>query len=400
MPKMSSTQWAQRQDLLSVWDPRVAYPAFEEMQDLHVVTHVQIERAVAGGFHYLHESGIAQHRNRLHVVWAAHREGEMNHTGEQLRGSTSDDGGITWTPARTVADAQTWGGRSYNHPVIATLGQTLWGFFTRWDDNPDPAKNRTITCCDEPGMGPVASMVVARFDDVSQQWQQTDSPRLANFIPFGQPIKLRDGNWLISGEDFWYEAAVAISHGDDWTRWDLVRIGRAEGMTLQFPETAVIDQGDRLLAVCRPDVRKHSLMETAPASISTDHGRSWSTLAMSNLPLAPAQPYGGTLSTGQHYLITNNLEEARALLTIAVTKPGGKLFERVWKIRHQQWPRRRLFPGYWIDNRFQDDMVGKPTEWSYPAAIEHQGRLIISYTQGKEDCCCSIIPVQALRCEA
>jgi hypothetical protein len=40
--------------------------------------------------------------------------------------------------------------------------------------------------------------------------------------------------------------------------------------------------------------------------------------------------------------------------------------------------------------------VGGNTEWSYPAAIEHDGKLYITYTQGKEDCALSIIPLSAL----
>jgi hypothetical protein len=41
-------------------------------------------------------------------------------------------------------------------------------------------------------------------------------------------------------------------------------------------------------------------------------------------------------------------------------------------------------------------MVGNSTEWSYPAAIEHEGKLYVTYTQGKEDCVLSIIPLTAL----
>ena len=110
--------------------------------------------------------------------------------------------------------------------------------------------------------------------------------------------------------------------------------------------------------------------------------------------MTDSMPYAGTLSTGQNYLITNNLEEGRALLTIAVTDKDRGYFNRMFKIRHQKWPARRLFGGY-------DDGLGshagKPTEWSYPKAVEHGGNLYVAYSQGKEDCSMSIIPIEVLQ---
>ena len=90
-----------------------------------------------------------------------------------------------------------------------------------------------------------------------------------------------------------------------------------------------------------------------------------------------------TRITRRHILKTTI---GRCLLTIAVTGPEGGLFRRIFKLRHQQWPRRRLF----------GNAVGKPTEWSYPTAIEHNGNLYITYTQGKEDCVLSIVPIEVL----
>ncbi len=124
----------------------------------------------------------------------------------------------------------------------------------------------------------------------------------------------------------------------------------------------------------------------APVSESRDSGHTWTTLGLSNFPLAPSQPFAGRLSTGQNYLLSDSLEEGRCLLTIAVTGPEGGLFRRIFKLPHQQLPRIRLF----------GNAVGKPTEWSYPFALEHNGNLYITYTQGKEDCVLSIVPIELL----
>jgi hypothetical protein len=354
-----------------LWDCRAPFPAFDEMPDLDVVTHVSIERATPDGYHYLHESSIAAHHGKLYLGWANHRVGEVNVRDELIRGKTSTDDGLTWSAAETWVAPPTIGGESFSHPALATHAGRLWGFFTCFHDE----KPRTE---------------VFTLDDATGKWEPRGSS-IPGFLTLRPPMKMRDGNWIMAGEDYWYEAAVAISAGDDWTRWELIRIPRPESIFLKFPETTLVDQGDRLVAFCRPHEQP-----TAPVSVSRDCGRTWSVLEHSNFPLAGSQPYAGVLSTGQHYLITNNLEEGRTLLSIAVTAPGAHTFSRVWKIRHQQYPKRRHWPGVFWKGKLVKPMIGTPTEWSYPAAIEHGGNLYVCYTQGKEDCALSIIPTRAL----
>jgi hypothetical protein len=214
------------------------------------------------------------------------------------------------------------------------------------------------------------------------------------FIPFHPPMKMDDGNWIMGGESGWEKAAVAISQGDDWLHWQLVVIPDSQGLARRYPETALFDQGDRLMAVCRP-----YSAGPAPVAVSADHGRSWSDLAPSNLPITSAQPGAGLLSTGQHYLLFNEFQEGRTLLAIALTEPGGRTFKYGYKVRHQKHPLRRLFAGArWIGDQPDPagSRVGHATEWSYPAAVEHEGKLYIACTQGKEDAAMSIIPIEAL----
>ena len=350
-----------------LWTPATPFPSFEVMPDLDIVTHVAVERAQPDGYHYLHESALAWHRGALWCGWANHREREVNTKDELIRGSRSTDGGLTWAPPTIWAAPPERGAESYNHPALTELAGRLWGFFTRWDAG-QPATE------------------IFTLDDATGAWQSTGK-RIPGFLPFRPPLKLRDGNWIMGGEVFWYDAAVAISRGDDFTTWEVVKLPRPEEVKLLYPETALVDLGDVLVALCRPREAP-----TAPMSVSHDCGRTWAPLWHSNFPLAATQPYAGRLSTGQHYLLTGNQEEGRALMSIAVTRPGGRVFERVWKVRHQRFPRRRLFGGYG-----KGTMVGQPTEWSYPAAVEVDGKLYISYTQGKEDCALSIIPVSVLR---
>lgn len=378
--------------LFELWDRSRPFPAVEDMEDLEVVTHVAIERAQPEGFHYLHESAMAWHQGTLHLCWANHRQAEVNICDELIRGRQSKDGGLTWSTARTWVARPENGSLGYNQPVLFVRQEKLWGFFVRWDGQMslEQAFREGLSCCEKPGVGPQPATELFVYDDERQTWQ-SQGVAIPGFLPFGPPRKLADGNWILPGELFWYDAAVALSVGDDWTRWQVVRIPKPDDLELLFPETTLLDQGDRLLAVLRP---RHP--GTAPVSQSTDGGRSWTPLQMSNFPLGDSKPFAGRLATGQHYLITCNREAGRHLLSIAVTPPGQRLFSRVWKIRHQEYPRRRHFPGYLVAGKITNDCLHAPTEWSYPYSIEHDGKLFISYTQGKEDCVLSIIPVSAL----
>ncbi len=386
----SSTELAADSSLLEIWDRRIPFPAAEDMEDLDAVTHVAVERAQAEGYHYLHESAMAFHQGVLHLGWANHRVAEFNICDELLRGRRSADGGLTWGKPQTWVQRPDSGSISFNHPVLCAAQGKLWGFFVRWDG--DMTTRRAIaeglTCCDRGGPQPSTELFV--FDDDRQAWT-SQHVVIPGFLSFGAPIRLRNGNWLVSGELSWYEAAVAISDGDDWTRWRVVQIPRPAEIDLLFPETTVIDQGHRLLAIVRPKGA-----QTASASESTDGGESWPPLRLSNFPLSESKPLGRRLSTGQHIMVTCGMETGRSLLSIAVGEPGAATFSRIWKIRHQQYPRRRFFPGYLVGGKIQGDTRGAATEWSYPAAVEHDGKLYVSYTQGKEDCVLSIIPLTSL----
>jgi hypothetical protein len=365
--RWSSVELAATTNTLQVWDAAVPFPPFDEMPDLDVVTHVAVERAQPEGFHYLHESAIAWHKDRLHLGWANHRFVETNEKEELLRGRTSADGGFTWSPATDWVAPPFGGGAAYNHPVMLSHEGKLWGFFTRWEAEQPRAELFTL-------------------DEAAGTWTPKNA-HIPGFIPFCPPHKLSDGNWIIGGEQGWKEPAVAISHGSDFTKWDVVQLPRPAELQLLFPETTLVDRGDELLALCRPKG-----VRTAPASVSRDGGRTWTPLRLSNLPLAESKPLAGKLSTGQQYLIFNDLDAGgRWLLSIAVTAPGGRSFCRVWKIRHQQFPKRRL-----LGSQAGSSHVGDATEWSYPAAVEHDGKLYVSYTHGKEDCALSIIPLTAL----
>jgi hypothetical protein len=367
-----SSEIAADTSLISVWDPSLPFPTPEEMLDLDIITHVSVERAQPGGYHYLHEATIMWHRDQFYMGWANHRTRETGDHDELIRGCTSPDA-LHWGEATIWAQPPMIGATSLNHPLIFSHNDKLYGFFVSWREEHTPSTEIFI------------------LNESTKEWEWQEGSSIPMFVPFCSPQRLDNGNWIIGGEAHWDDAAVAISDGDDFTKWKMVKVPRPDNIHLFFPESAIINKGNNnLLIFCRPQQRTRNSPDSwsAPVAESHDGGETWTTLGLSNFPLACSQPFAGKLSTGHNYLLTNRQEAegGRTLLSIALTDADGGLFKHIFKVRHQEWPRVRLFA-----NSF-----GNATEWSYPNAFERDGKLYIAYTQGKEDCVLSIIPIEAL----
>ena len=384
-----STELAAQKALFEIWDTEVPFPDVKYISEPDVLTQVSVCKAKKGEWHYLHEATIQQHNGKFYVAFANGRTHETGDFDEVIRGCVSTDG-ISWSEPQTWVEPPVVGANSYNQPRLFSHGGVLYGFFVCWDENHCP------------------STEVFTLDEESGRWIHHPGSSIPMFLPFCTPQLMEDGNWILGGENHWDDSAVAISEGDNLTRWKMVKIPRDENCHIKYPESAVINLGGgHLINFCRPSngidpTQPLFRMETAPVSESFDFGKTWSRLTYSNFPLANSQPFAGVFSTGQRYLITNSLEEERALLTIAVTEPGGRLFKKLYKIRHQQWPSRRLFGGFGGEayaNIIPCNGVGTATEWSYPCATEYDGKLYVVYSQGKEDCALSIIPTDALKAD-
>jgi hypothetical protein len=237
-----------------------------------------------------------------------------------------------------------------------------------------------------------------KLNEEDQTWTYMGR-MLDNFWPLHAPLRMTDGNWIMAGVHTpgnGREAAVAISHGDNLLQWDLVVIPKVD--TAMWGESGVILNGSRVLSIARSG----PAVASALLAVSDDYGRTWTPSEPSNMPMASVKPCIGTLSTGQHYLIsttTANSGNRRAPLTIALTRSGEEVFSKIWVIRHavfQEGP-GESHPG---------------ANLSYPYAVEHDGYLYVSYSnsgdpairvgEGRErannnSAELAIIPVESLR---
>lgn len=182
---------------------------------------------------------------------------------------------------------------------------------------------------------------------------------------------MENGNWIMAGAripDGPTRAypAVAVTHGDDWIRWDMIVIPVPDNLRDIWGETTVLVEPSEITAI----VRGGWSHDNAFIATSHDFGRTWSELQRSNLPMPSTKAFAGYLSTGQRYIVGTFVRDhnrARHPLTIAVSRPGEKPLSRVFRIRDDYFPQG----------------LGESAEGaalSYPYAVEHEGYLYVAYS--------------------
>lgn len=350
-----STPAVSTAEAFRLWSGPGLLPKAEEIPvlegvEFHVVKKWEPE---VDGYQWLHGLGLAWHKGKLYASFG-HNRGAENTPGETAHGRVSADGGKTWGEIFPI-NAQTEGAEfAVSHGVFLSHRDTLWAFHGAFYGRLEKIHARAFT-----------------LDEATGRWQPRGVVVEGGFWPLNQPVRMDDGNWIMPGISARNLAdrdsnppAVAISHGDDFTKWDLVVIPVPAGVKI-WGESGIIVDGARVLNIARYGAKPLAL-----AAVSNDHGRTWTTTAESNLPMATSKPAAGILSTGQRYLIcttTGDTGARRSPLTIAVSRPGEMTFSRVWVIRRSLFPEG---PGESFKN----------TGLSYPYATEHAGKLYVGYS--------------------
>lgn len=297
--------------------------------------------------------GLAWHKGRLYASYGFNK-GSENTVTEEAHVRVSEDGGKTWDQP-VVMDAGE-GNLGVSHGVFLSHGGKLWAFMGAFYDNFQRTHTRGYL-----------------LNETSGKWEPQGVVLDQGFWPMQEPQRMADGNWIMSGfrvanglEVKGHLPAIAISGGDNFTRWEMVVIQPDKSLgTNLWGESTVIVEKTRITNIARYGNKALALVST-----SEDHGRTWTPAAASNLPMATSKPCAGTLSTGQRYLVCTTTADTggkRSPLTIAVSKPGESLFSRVFLIR----------PSVFESTQ---GVSAANADFSYPYAVEHEGRLYIGYT--------------------
>jgi hypothetical protein len=350
-----------------LWEEGLPFPQREALSYPEGAVDVMVHRRGTDGYDFLHDTAIVQHKGTLFAAWYNCPRGEM--VGQSLiRGRRSRDGGRTWSGVEIIASDQKKQGTMYVPVAFLSHGGTLHAFVTNMKGGPDLVHDCEVFLLDEKSNAWVSRRFIA-----------------GPFLPNCAPQSLADGNFIMAGRMADQRGrkptipAVALSRGERLTEpWRLVRLlptGKLPGSeTIPFPETTAIVEGREIMALVRRE-KGNSLL-----FFSHDHGRTWSEPSEHNFPTESSKIYAGLLSTGQRYVLCNlPCGTRRALLVLAVGRPGQKTLSKIWKLR--DGPSLALTAG---------------PEWSYPCAIEFDGTLYVVYTSEKHHCVLTTVPVKSL----
>ena len=315
--------------------------------------------------------GLAWHKGKLYASYA-YNKGNENTPTEEAHVRVSGDGGKTWEPP-VVMDAGE-GDLAVSHGVFLSHGGKLWAFMGAFYAH-TKLYHRVHTRA-------------YWLNETTGAWEPQGAVVDGGFWPMQEPQKMADGSWIMAGFRIGPGnlPAVAISKGDDFTKWEMVVIPAAPGLGRIWGESTIIVEGKRILNISRYGKKALALL-----SVSEDHGRTWTPTTPSNLPMTTSKPYAGILSTGQRYLVCTTTADtggSRSPLTIAVSKPGESVFSNVFLIRTS------VFEG-------TPGVSAANADFSYPYAVEHEGKLYVGYTHKSHAANeLAVIPIAQLRIEA
>jgi hypothetical protein len=303
------------------------------------------------GYRFLHGVGLCFHKGKLYASFGHNKGGENTDT-EEARFCVSEDDGRTWSAVKTIDSGDGLVGVS--HGAFLSHEGKLWAFMGAYTGTMEGIHTRAYF-----------------LDEKTNTWEAKGTIIGDGFWPMQEPVRMDDGNWIMAGlaggvydAKGTHPAAVAISRGNDFTKWDFIRIPPRAGLAM-WGESTVIVEGKSVTSISRYGAEARALVAT-----SEDRGRTWTTMVPSNLPMATSKPIAGLLSTGQRYLVCSISADGgnrRSPLTIAVSRPGESVFSKVYVIRHALFPEG---PGE----------SHEKAALSYPYAIEHEGHLYVGYS--------------------
>ncbi|MDF1825983.1 MAG: exo-alpha-sialidase [Verrucomicrobiales bacterium] len=338
-----------------LWKPGVPLAAAENLPDLSDVDFHVIKKwdKKSDGYTFLHGVGLTHHRGKLYASFG-HNKGSENTVTEEAQYRVSGDGGKTWGSLK-VLDAGDEADLAISHGVFLSNEGALWAFHGAYHGKMTRVHTRAY-----------------RLDEKTGKWEKHGVIVGDGFWPMNQPVRMADGNWIMPGfaaapysSKGVFPAAVAISHGNDLTKWELVTIPVANAIKRMWGESAVFVDGKTIYNIAR-----YGGSAVALVAKSEDYGRSWSSSSASNLPMTPSKPAAGILSTGHRYLVCTTAKDnggKRTPLTIALSEPNENRFSKVFVIRRSR----------------QDENLGESADslsLSYPYAVEHEGKLYVGYS--------------------
>lgn len=305
------------------------------------------------------QGGVNQHNYLTHFdgrYWAIWSDGPgvEDRVGQRVKFATSEDG-MHWSQPDFVTPEPP--GSGPGSPWYGTRTDKGFRYISRglWQRD---GELLALASLDEAAgfFGKSLELRAFRWNSRQNVWQEAGivfRDTINNF----PPLRLRTGEWMMSRRTHDYKSTgVHFLIGgetalDQWQSFPV--LGSASELKAEEPDWWILPD-QRLVAVFRDNRRSGFLYR----SFCSDDGRTWSLPVRTNFPDATSKVCGLRLQDGRYVLVNNPNPKRRDPLTLAISD-DGLVF------------RKMLFL---VGGRHVD----------YPHVIEHDGRLLIAFSGGKQ----------------
>lgn len=288
---------------------------------------------------------LIHHAGRFWCMWSQGLPVE-DEPGQLIRYATSDDG-LKWSEAKTLVGPPKEG--------YAYIARGLW------------LRNGELLALAAHFKGKGAfgvdkelQLLAFAWDKATESWQ----PRgkiYDNAINNFPPQQLPGGVWMTTRRDSRFNVSMLIGGVESLDNWESIPVVKRLQLKGFSPDEPIWwQQPDKsLVALFRDNGGSQRLFRAT----SNDQGRTWSTPVMTNFPNATSKIYSLLLSNGARILISNaNPMIGRRHLHLSVSS-DGLTFTRMARL---------------------DIPSPKATTFQYPHAIEHDGKLLITFSNKKQ----------------
>ena len=203
-----------------------------------------------------------------------------------------------------------------------------------------------------PGRG--LSLEAFRWDDAASRWvaHGTVLDDSMNNFP---PKKLPSGQWMMTRRDHERQVSVMIGGVDAFDQWEIRPLAAYNGSGRpEEPYWYVLPDGKNLVGLIRDNGDSKRLLRT----FSTDSGRTWSDIVVTNFPDARSKFFVLRTSRGYYAMVSNANPARRDPLVLSISD-DGLVYTRMF---------------YLVGGRHVD----------YPHILEHDGRLLIAFSGAKQ----------------